>query len=110
MSGKEARLKKTGRGLPVIGRDSHVLSIIGLMILVCIIMMLLKPESYFTGLNLRSMIFQFPEYGLCRPGKGDKLGLPELFQAFVHHGELCMGICRGVTMTGKMFPRGDDPL
>ena len=68
MSGKEARLKKTGRGLPVIGRDSHVLSIIGLMILVCIIMMLLKPESYFTGLNLRSMIFQFPEYGVLGPG------------------------------------------
>lgn len=68
MSGKEARLKKTGRGLPVIGRDSHVLSIIGLMILVCIIMMLLKPESYFTGLNLRSMIFQFPEYGVLALG------------------------------------------
>ena len=43
-------------------------TIIGLMILVCIIMLLLRPEAYFTGLNLRSMIFQFPEYGILALG------------------------------------------
>ena len=48
--------------------DGHILTIIGLMLLVCIIMMLLKPESYFTGKNLVSMIFQFPEYGILSFG------------------------------------------
>ena len=62
MSAKENRLTSGRKGLPGIGRDTHVLTIIGLMILVCIIMLLLRPEAYFTGLNLRSMIFQFPEY------------------------------------------------
>ena len=57
------------RRLPGGGQaDGHILTIIGLMLLVCIIMMLLKPESYFTGKNLVSMIFQFPEYGILSFG------------------------------------------
>ena len=68
MSAKENRLTSGRKGLPGIGRDTHVLTIIGLMILVCIIMLLLRPEAYFTGLNLRSMIFQFPEYGILALG------------------------------------------
>ena len=38
------------------------------MLLVCIIMLILKPGSYFTVLNVRSMIFQFPEYGVLALG------------------------------------------
>lgn len=68
MSAKENRLTAGRKGLPGIGQDTHVLTIIGLMILVCIIMLLLRPEAYFTGLNLRSMIFQFPEYGILALG------------------------------------------
>ena len=49
-------------------KDNHILTIIALMLLVCIIMLILKPGSYFTVLNVRSMIFQFPEYGILAFG------------------------------------------
>ena len=56
------------RRLPGLGRDSHIITIVALIILVCIVMLLLKPEAYFSGSNLKSMIFQFPEYGILALG------------------------------------------
>lgn len=67
MSTNEKKATK-GVRLPSAMRDTHILTIIGLIILVCIIMLILKPGSYFTGANLKSMIFQFPEYGILAFG------------------------------------------
>ena len=44
--------------------DTHMLTIAGLMALALIIMAVLQPGDYFTLRNVRSMIFQFPEYGI----------------------------------------------
>ncbi len=64
----EKKLTKERR-LPGLGQmDGHILTIIGLMLLVCIVMLLLKPGAYFTGKNLVSMIYQFPEYGILAFG------------------------------------------
>ena len=49
-------------------KDSHILTIIGMMLVVAIIMLLLKPDAYFSLKNLTSMIFQFPEYGILAFG------------------------------------------
>lgn len=67
MSANEKRLTSQRR-LPGITADTHVMTIIGLMVLVAIIMMILAPGSYFTGKNLVSMIYQFPEYGILTFG------------------------------------------
>lgn len=48
--------------------DTHMLTIIGLMALVIILMLVLQPGSYFTLKNVKSMIFQFPEYGILAFG------------------------------------------
>ena len=66
-SGNENRLTAR-RGLPSILKDTHILTIVGLMLLVAIIMLLLNPDGFFSGRNLRSMIFQFPEYGILSLG------------------------------------------
>ena len=66
-NGKETKLTAR-RGVPGIMKDTHILTIVGLMLLVAIIMLLLNPDAYFTGRNLRSMIFQFPEYGILSLG------------------------------------------
>ena len=66
MSTNEKKAK--GLRLPGAMRDTHILTIIGLMVLVAIVMLILKPDAYFTGKNLTSMIFQFPEYGILAFG------------------------------------------
>ncbi len=63
----EPKLTKDRR-LPGFLRDTHIVTIIGLMVLVCIIMMILSPSDFFSGKNLVSMIFQFPEYGILAFG------------------------------------------
>lgn len=54
----------TARRLP----DTHILTIIGLMALVLIMMLFLQPGNYFSLKNARSMIYQFPEYGILAFG------------------------------------------
>lgn len=68
MSANEKKLTKERRLPGAGGADGHILTIIGLMLLVAIVMLVLKPEAYFTGKNLVSMIFQFPEYGVLTFG------------------------------------------
>ena len=48
--------------------DTHMLTIVGLMVLALVIMAVLQPGDYFTLRNVRSMIFQFPEYGILAFG------------------------------------------
>ena len=48
--------------------DTHMLTIAGLMALALIIMAVLQPGDYLTIRNVRSMIFQFPEYGILAFG------------------------------------------
>jgi simple sugar transport system permease protein len=62
------REKNGERRLSNFSPDTHIMTIIGLMVLVAIIMLILNPGSYFTGKNLISMIFQFPEYGILAFG------------------------------------------
>jgi len=55
-------LKNRDRGL------SQVLIILALMILLAVLMAVLCPDTYFTAKNAKSMIFQFPEYGILALG------------------------------------------
>lgn len=48
--------------------DTHILTIVGLMVLALILMAILQPGNYFTLKNAKSMIFQFPEYGILAFG------------------------------------------
>lgn len=48
--------------------DTHIMTILGLMALALILMAILQPGSYFTLKNAKSMIFQFPEYGILAFG------------------------------------------
>lgn len=48
--------------------DTHILTIVGLMVIVMIVMAILKPGDFFTLKNAKSMIFQFPEYGVLAFG------------------------------------------
>ena len=48
--------------------DTHILTIVGLMVLALILMAILQPGNYFTLKNEKSMIFQFPEYGILAFG------------------------------------------
>ena len=48
--------------------DTHVVTILGLMVLALVLMAILQPASYFTLKNAKSMIFQFPEYGILAFG------------------------------------------
>lgn len=48
--------------------DTHILTIIGLMVLALLLMAVLEPANYFTLKNVRSMIYQFPEYGILSFG------------------------------------------
>ena len=48
--------------------DTHILTIVGLMVLALILMAILQPGNYFTLKNAKSMIFQFPEYGVLAFG------------------------------------------
>lgn len=56
--------KAVGRRMP----DTHIMTILGLMVLVIIMMLIFQPGNYFTLMNLRSMIYQFPEYGILSLG------------------------------------------
>ena len=56
--------KAVGRRVP----DTHIMTILGLMVLVMIMMLILEPGNYFTLKNMRSMIYQFPEYGILSLG------------------------------------------
>ncbi len=58
------KMKAAGRRMP----DTHIMTILGLMILVLVIMLILQPGNYFTLMNMRSMIYQFPEYGILSLG------------------------------------------
>ncbi len=58
------KTKAAGKRMP----DTHIMTILGLMILVLVIMLILQPGSYFTLMNMRSMIYQFPEYGILSMG------------------------------------------
>ncbi len=49
-------------------RDDHIVVLFGMMIFVLVLMAILKGKTYFTMANLRSMIFQFPEYGVLSFG------------------------------------------
>ena len=48
--------------------DTHILTIVGLMVLALILMAILQPGNYFTLKNAQSMIFQVPEYGILAFG------------------------------------------
>ena len=48
--------------------DTHIMTILALMALVLILMLILQPGNYFTLKNARSMIYQFPEYGILSFG------------------------------------------
>ena len=48
--------------------DTHITVLLSMMAFVLLLMAVLKPGSYFTISNLRSMIFQFPEYGVLSFG------------------------------------------
>ena len=48
--------------------DTHILTIVGLMVLALILMAILQPGNYFTLKNAKSMIFQIPEYGILAFG------------------------------------------
>ena len=48
--------------------DTHILTIVGLMVLALILMAILQPGNYFTLKNATSMIVQFPEYGILAFG------------------------------------------
>ena len=56
--------KAVGRRMP----DTHIMTILGLMVLVIIMMLIFQSGNYFTLMNLRSMIYQFPEYGILSLG------------------------------------------
>ena len=58
------KTKAVGRRMP----DTHIMTILGLMVLVVIMMLILQPGNYFTLKNVRSMIYQFPEYGILSLG------------------------------------------
>ena len=58
------KTKAVGRRMP----DTHIMTILGLMVLVIIMMLIFQPGNYFTLMNLRSMIYQFPEYGILSLG------------------------------------------
>ena len=48
--------------------DTHNMTIWGLMLLTLLLMAILQPGSYFTLKNMKSMIYQFPEYGILAFG------------------------------------------
>lgn len=48
--------------------DTHIVTIVGLMAVALIAMAILQPASFFTLKNAKSMIFQFPEYGILAFG------------------------------------------
>ena len=48
--------------------DPHIKALLGMMAFVLILMAILKGDTYFTIPNLRSMFFQFPEYGILTFG------------------------------------------
>ena len=48
--------------------DTHILTIFGLMALVLVLMLFLQPGNFFSLKNARSMIYQFPEYGILSFG------------------------------------------
>lgn len=48
--------------------DGHILTLISLMAAVCLLMLILNPGAYYTAKNFRSMVFQFPEYGILAFG------------------------------------------
>lgn len=48
--------------------DTHILTILGLMAITLLVMLVLQPGSFFTLKNIKSMIYQFPEYGILAFG------------------------------------------
>lgn len=48
--------------------DPHIKALLGMMAFVLLLMAILKGDTYFTIPNLRSMFFQFPEYGILTFG------------------------------------------
>ena len=50
------------------GMDTHAITILSLMCLVLLAMALTYPTSFFTLKNVKSMIFQMPEYGILALG------------------------------------------
>ena len=48
--------------------NSNNITILVLMILVCVLMAFIIPDTYFTGRNLKSIAYQFPEYGILAFG------------------------------------------
>ena len=61
-------VKNTKGKIGLRGKDVHVITIIGLMLVVLLSMLILEPANYFSLKNARSMIFQFPEYGIISFG------------------------------------------
>lgn len=49
-------------------RDDHIVVLIGMIAAVLILMAFLKGKTYYSLSNLRSMIFQFPEFGILAFG------------------------------------------
>lgn len=48
--------------------DTHIMTILGLMVLVMVCMAFIKPGNFFAFQNAKSMIYQFPEYGILSFG------------------------------------------
>ena len=48
--------------------DNSILTLLIMLAGVCVIMAILKPASFFSWANLRSMIYQFPEFGIIALG------------------------------------------
>lgn len=48
--------------------DDSILTLFALIAIVLVLMAILKPESFFSWANVRSMIFQFPEFGIIAFG------------------------------------------
>ncbi|MCR4704476.1 MAG: ABC transporter permease [Lachnospiraceae bacterium] len=48
--------------------DTHLLTIWGIFVITLLIMAFLKPGDYFTFMNVKSIIYQFPEYGILAFG------------------------------------------
>lgn len=48
--------------------DNSILTLLGMIAFVLVAMAILKPGTFYTITNLRSMIFQFPEFGIMALG------------------------------------------
>ena len=48
--------------------DHNTLSLLGMYVVVLVAMLILNPSGYYSALNIRSMFYLFPEYGVLTFG------------------------------------------